>query len=200
MKLKNVLMQLLGSGILAFGLYHIHSVAGITEGGSLGLTLLLDHWFSLSPAVSGFVLNVLCYGLGWRTLGKEFIAYSAIATAAFSAVYALCEQFTPWGLCLAELPLAAALLGALFVGVGVGICVKAGGAPTADDALAMSLQKLLKLKKLEAVYLVSDLTVLALSLTYLSWGRIAWSAVTVILSGKLIGWIQRWPGKQKNSG
>ena len=33
-----------------------------------GATLLLDHWFSLSPAVSGFVLNLLCYGWGWRLL------------------------------------------------------------------------------------------------------------------------------------
>ncbi len=191
MKLKQVLMQILGSTVLAFGMYHIHSVSGITEGGSLGLTLLLDHWFDISPAISCLVLNVVCYGLGWRVLGTEFIGYSAVATAGFSAVYALCEQFAPLGLPLTDMPPVAAVLGALFVGVGVGVCVKAGGAPTADDALAMSLQKLLKLKKLEMVYMVSDLLVLALSLTYIPVQRIAWSLVTVILSGKLIGWIQR---------
>lgn len=189
--LKNSFWLLLGSGILAFGLYHIHSVSGVTEGGSLGLTLLLAHWFDISPAVSGLVMNVICYGLGWRVLGKRFILHSGIATVGFSAVYAICEQFAPLGVPLAEYPLIAAIVGALFVGVGVGLCVKAGGAPTADDALAMALEKVLGLKKIESVYLISDLTVLLLSLSYIPFRRIVYSLITVILSGKIIGWIQR---------
>ncbi len=199
MKIKNLLLLLWGSAILAFGLYHIHSVSGVTEGGSLGLTLLLDHWFDISPSISGLTLNLVCYGIGWKTLGKGFILYSLLATLGFSAVYAVCEQFPPLGAGLADYPLAAALLGAVFVGVGVGLCIRAGGAPTADDAIAMSIQKLLKLKKIETVYLVSDLTVLALSLSYIPFQRIVYSLMTVILSGKIIGLIQRIP-TQKNSG
>ena len=61
--------NVIGSAILAFGLYQVHSFAGVTEGGVLGLTLLLHHWLHLSPAVSGLVLNIACYGLGWRLLG-----------------------------------------------------------------------------------------------------------------------------------
>ena len=63
-KARNVAFSLLGSAILAFGLYHIHSFSGVTEGGILGLTLLLHHWFGFSPAVSGLVLNLCCYYLG----------------------------------------------------------------------------------------------------------------------------------------
>lgn len=80
---KECAMALLGSGILAFGLYHIHSLSGVTEGGVLGMTLLLHHWFGISPSVSGFVMNAACYALGWRLLGKSFIAYSIVAAAAF---------------------------------------------------------------------------------------------------------------------
>ncbi len=189
--LKNSIWQLLGSFILAFGLYHIHSVSDVTEGGSLGLTLLLDHWFGISPAASGLVMNLLCYGIGWRMLGKRFIFYSLVSAVGFSLSYAVCEQFPSLGVPLAQYPLAAALLGALFVGVGVGICVRAGGAPTADDALAMALEKLFRLKKIENVYLVSDLLVLLLSLSYIPLRRIVYSLVTVILSGKIIGMIQR---------
>ncbi len=197
--LKNSIWLMLGGAILAFGLYHIHSVSDVTEGGSLGLTLLLDHWFGLSPAVTGFVMNVICYGIGWKTLGFRFIVYSGISTASFSVAYAICEQFPPLGGPLAQMPLAAALLGALFVGVGVGICVWAGGAPTADDAVAMSLAKLLKLRKMETVYLVSDLSVLLLSLSYIPWNKIVYSLMTVILSGKIIGIIQRLPANKNGS-
>ena len=69
MKLSSVLLLLLGSAILAFGLYNVHSVSHVTEGGILGLTLFLEHWFGISPSVSGFILTVLCYFLGWKLLG-----------------------------------------------------------------------------------------------------------------------------------
>ena len=44
---------------------------------------------------------------------------------------------------------------------------------------------------IERIYLITDLTVLALSLSYLPPVRILCSLLTVILSGKLIGIIQR---------
>lgn len=79
--LKNCAITLLGSFILAFGLYNVHSISGVTEGGVLGATLLLEHWTGISPAFTGGIMNILCYILGWKLLGKEFIAYSALATA-----------------------------------------------------------------------------------------------------------------------
>lgn len=74
--LRKCVMALLGSAILAFGLYNVHAFSGVTEGGVLGLTLLLYHWFGLSPSISGLVLNAACYIGGWRTLGRSFIFYS----------------------------------------------------------------------------------------------------------------------------
>lgn len=194
--LKDILISLAGSGILAFGLYNIHSLSGVTEGGVLGLTLLLDHWLGLSPALSSLVLNLLCYILGWRTLGRRFIVLSAVAGGSFSLWYALFELFPPLCPAIGEYPLAAAVLGAAFVGTGVGLCVRAGGAPGGDDALAMSLGKLLKLP-LQWVYLASDLTVLLLSLSYIPLGRIAYSLLTVILSGQLIGLVAGGKAKPK---
>ena len=180
------LIALLSSAFLAFGLYHIHSVSGVTEGGILGLTLLLDHWFGISPAGSSLVLNALCYLLGWRVLGKRFIGLSIIAGGCFSAWYALLEQFPPVWPGIAAYPLMAAVVGALFVGVGVGLCVRSGGAPGGDDALAMALGQLLH-APLQWIYFASDMIVLLLSLSYIPLGRIAYSLLTVILSGQIIG-------------
>lgn len=132
--LKNCAITLLGSFILAFGLYNVHSISGVTEGGVLGATLLLEHWTGISPAFTGGIMNILCYILGWKLLGKEFIAYSALATAGFSGTYKICEQFPHLWPELANMPLLAALVGALFVGVGAGLCVRIGGAPSGDDA------------------------------------------------------------------
>ena len=188
--LKRCCTALLGSAILAFGLYHIHSLSGVTEGGQLGLTLLLQHWFQVSPALSGLVINILCYLFGWKTLGKTFLFYSLISAIGFSLTYWICEQFPPLWPELANHPLIAALLGAVFVGVGCGLCVRVDGAPSGDDALAISLSRIFKIK-IEYIYMISDAFVLLLSLSYIPLGRIGYSLLTVLLSGKLIGVVQR---------
>ena len=79
-----MLLNVVGAAILAFGLYQIHSISDVTEGGVLGLTLLFQHWFGLSPSISGFVLNAACYLFGYKTLGKPFIRNSIIAGTCFS--------------------------------------------------------------------------------------------------------------------
>ena len=182
-------LALAGSAILAFGLYNVHSFSNVTEGGVLGMTLLLHHWFGLSPSISGLVLNAACYIGGWRTLGRSFIFYSVIAGGGFSAFYAFFERFDPLWPGLAQMPLVAAVVGALFVGVGAGLSVRAGGAPGGDDALALVISKLSRCR-LSRAYLVTDLSVLLLSLTYIPFQRIAYSLVTVTVSSLLIDWIQ----------
>ena len=188
-------MLLGGGGILAFGLYHVHSFSGVTEGGVLGATLLLEKWFSLSPALTSLFLNLVCYVYAFGILGKGFIVRSTICSLAFAAVYGLCELFPPLFSGLEQMPLVAAVLGAVFVGVGVGICVRAGGAPGGDDALAMALSRRWKLE-IRWVYLISDLLILSLSLTYIPPGRMIYSLFSVLLSGQIIGGIEK-AGRRK---
>lgn len=187
---KRCCTALIGSGILAFGLYHIHRFSGVTEGGQLGLSLLLQHWLQISPALSGLVINSLCYLFGWKTLGKTFLFYSLLSVGGFSLSYWIFEQFPPLWPELVNYPLAAALLGAVFVGVGCGLCVRVGGAPSGDDALAITLSRVCKIK-IEYIYMISDISVLLLSLSYIPLRRIGYSLLTVLLSGKLIGLVQR---------
>ncbi len=191
------MIALLSSAFLAFGLYQVHSFSGVTEGGVLGMTLLLDHWFGISPAVSGLVMNLLCYAVGWKLMGRSFILYSMISSAGFSLSYWICEQFDPLWPSLAQMPLVASVVGAVFVGIGAGFCVRVGGAPSGDDALAMSLSHLTHIK-LQWVYLMSDIAVLLLSASYIPLQRLWYSFLTVILSGQIIGLVQKRSPAQKD--
>lgn len=196
LKPVNCVFILLGSAILALGLCHVHAFSGVTEGGVLGLTLFFWNRFSISPAITGAILNLLCYLLGWRLLGHTFILYSAVAGGGFSLFYALAERISPLFPTLTQHPLLSAVIGACFVGVGVGICVCAGGAPSGDDALAMSLSHITG-RNIRWIYLFTDLSVLALSAVYLSPAQLGASLLSVILSGQIIGQMQRWALRRK---
>ena len=189
-KVKTVAGLVFGGVFLAFGLYHVHSLSGVTEGGLLGLNLLLEHWFNITPAITNFVFSAICYFIGFRMLGKDFILRSAVAAVSFSVSYRIFEQFDHLIPQLYNMPLVAALLGAVFVGVGTGVCVRCGGAVCGDDALAMCISRKLKVK-IEYAYMVSDLLVLGLSLSYIPLKRIAYSLLTVFLSSKLVGLTER---------
>ena len=89
---------------------------------------------------------------------------------------------------VAASPLAAAIVGAILIGIGSGLCVKMGGAAAGDDALAMSLSHRFGIG-IRWVYLALDLLVLALSLSYIPISKMPCSLLTVYLSGKIVGWI-----------
>lgn len=195
LKAKNVLLVMLGSFIQAAGICNIHAFSDVTEGGTLGLTVLIFHFTGISPAITSLIVNAGCYILGWKVLGKKFLVYSAISVVFYSLCYSLLEPFAPLLPDILDQPLVCAILGAIFIGVGAGISVLGGGAPGGDDALAMSLSNKLHCK-IQYVYLASDLVVLALSLSYIPFRKIAYSLLTVILSGQIVGWIQRLKKEQ----
>lgn len=186
---RKIFYIILGAMICSFGIHNIHQRTNITEGGVIGMMLLIDHWLHLSPAYITPVLDASCYLLAFKILGGNFIKMSLISTSCISLFYKLWEQFPPMLPDLSGHPLIAAVLGGLFVGVGVGLIVRQGGSSGGDDALALVISHLTHWR-LSRSYLFTDLTVLALSLSYIPVRRIAFSLVTVTISSYLIDWIK----------
>ncbi|MBQ1945645.1 MAG: YitT family protein [Clostridia bacterium] len=185
-----ILLIVLGAGIASFGLHNIHRQSGVTEGGVLGMMLLINHWFHISPAILTPVMDILCYAAALRALGAKFLVWSAVSTACVAVFFKLWESMPYMLPPMMTQPLLAALLGAMFVGVGVGLIVRMGGSSGGDDALALSIAMWLRWP-LSRAYLITDLTVLLLSLSYIPLGRIAYSLITVTLSSLIIDFIQR---------
>lgn len=183
------LILFLGSAILAFGLFNVHSQSGVTEGGVLGITLLLLHWLHISPALSSPILDGLCYLMGLRMLGWGFLKNAVFSSLSYAACYSVFERLGPVLPSLADSPLTAAVLGGLFVGVGVGLVVREGGACGGDDALALVLSRLLRVR-ISRAYFLTDFVVLTLSLSYIPLRRILFSLLTTLISSFLIERIQ----------
>lgn len=192
---KQFIIILLGSGILSFGLYNIHNQSLITEGGVLGLSLLLGHWTLISPGFFSLILDIGAYLMAYKYLGKDFIIKSFIASIFYFGWFMIFEYIGPIVPNLSEYPLVASIFGGLFVGVGVGLVVRMGGACGGDDALALTIHHSFNLN-LSKSYLLSDIVVLLLSLTYIPYINILYSLLTVSISSFLIGRIQTFELKR----
>lgn len=185
--LRQILLVLVGSLILAFGVYNFNYQNNITEGGVLGLLLLLKNLFDIELSVASIIIDLSLLLIGYKFLGKKFIKYSLLATISFSILFNVFETIGPLIPKFDNLLLGSIFSG-LFVGVGAGLVVRAGGAAGGDDALALVISKTTSLT-VGKVYLISDIIVLGLSLVYLSASQIALSLVAVSISGKIIDFV-----------
>ena len=182
---RRLSLVVLGSAILTFGIHNIHEVVDITEGGVIGALLLANHWFGIPSSIVSPILDLLCYAFALRLLGVGFLGWSVVSSAAIAGFYALWEHLPYLLPNLSSLPFVAAVLGGIFVGVGAGLVVRGGASAGGDDALALSIQKLSGWR-LSRCYLVTDLSVLMLSLSYIPVTKIVFSLITVFISSPLI--------------
>ena len=188
---KGIGFIMIGAAICSFGIHNIHQRVGITEGGVIGLMLLIEHWLNLSPSFLTLALDVFCYLLAFKYLGGRFVKISVVSTLSVSLFYKFWELFPPMLPDMSGSPLPAALSGGAFVGIGVGIIVRQGGSSGGDDALALTISHLTRWR-LSRCYLFTDFIVLGLSLTYILLSNIAFSVVTVTISSLLIECIQKF--------
>lgn len=189
---KTLCMIFLGSSILSFGFYNFYYLNNITEGGVLGILLLLKNLFNIEPSIANIIIDGLLLLLGYKFLGKKFFIYSVLSSVSFSIMYSWFESIGPILPNIDSMILSTILAG-ISVGLGVGLivkagAVKAGAASGGDDALALVISKMTSLN-IGKVYILGDISILLLSLFYLSVFDVFYSLIAVTISGKVIDYI-----------
>ncbi|MGL5648407.1 MAG: YitT family protein [Clostridium sp.] len=191
-----IALVILGASILAFGSYNLNFQNDVTEGGVLGLMMLLQKLFGISQSITSIVIDFSLFLIGMKFLGKKFLLLASLSTITYSITYKLWESI---GFVLPNLThhmILAGILSGIFVGVGVGIVLRAGAASGADDVVAIIVSKFTRLK-MSHVYYIMDAVVLLLSLTYISPERLIYSVIAVLASGKLASTIFEIGRKEK---
>ncbi|MBS6507376.1 MAG: YitT family protein [Paraclostridium bifermentans] len=184
-ELKKVATIIIGATILAFGSYNFNYQNSVTEGGVLGLLLLIKNVFDISPSLTSLVIDLSLFALGTKFFGKKFLLYSILSTFTFSTMYNTFERIGFLVPNLEHNMLLASILAGIGVGIGVGLVVRGGGASGGDDVIALIGNKFTPLK-VNHIYLISDGIVLFLSLVYLDFKQIVFSLIAVTISGKII--------------
>lgn len=188
--LKSILLIMIGATILSFGSYNFNYQNNVTEGGVLGLLLLMQQIFNISPSITSVIIDFSLFAIGTKFFGKRFLLYSILSTITFSTTYKIWEDIGFLIPSFKHNMLIASILAGIGVGVGVGLVVRGGGASGGDDVIALLCNKLIKIK-VNHVYLATDAIVLFMSLVYLDLKQVFFSIIAVTISGKIISIIYK---------
>ncbi|HBZ09446.1 MAG TPA: YitT family protein [Bacillus bacterium] len=189
LKIKNILLILLGAAIFAFGLVHFNMQNNLAEGGFTGITLLLYFLFQIDPSYSNLVLNIPLFAIGWKLLGKKSFLYTVIGTVAVSIFLFIFQRFQ------IAIPLEgdlflAALFAGVFAGIGLGIIFRFGGTTGGVDIIARLIFKYKGISMGRTMFTFDATVILVSLLTYLDHKEAMYTLVAVFVGARVIDFMQ----------
>lgn len=189
LRVKHLLLILLGTAIYSFGLVHFNMQNNLAEGGFTGITLLLYFLFNWNPAISNLILNIPIFLIGWKILGRISFIYTIIGTFGLSFFLELFQRFQ-FPLHLENDLMLVAVFAGTFAGAGLGMIFRTGGTTGGADIVARLANKLFHLPIGQAIILFDTFVIVLSLLTYLTWRQGFYTLVAVFIAGKLIDFIQ----------
>ncbi|HEU19635.1 MAG TPA: YitT family protein [Deltaproteobacteria bacterium] len=134
---RNTVLLIIGSVICAVGVNGILIPREFVSGGVTGLALVIYYLTPLIPVSAlYFILNVPLFILGWKYVGRRFLAYSFIGMIVYSAAIEWVHIPMP-----VQDKLLAALLAGILIGFGSGIILRSAGSAGGTDILSVILIK-----------------------------------------------------------
>ena len=174
--IKNTLLVLFGTFVLAFGIAMFIFPFDLVTGGISGIGIIISKCTSglpffgkLGPDVYSSVINWILFGCGFFLLGKEFTMKTLLSTAFYpvalfisnaiinsSAFGSLLDLSTYseeyYGLSL----IVATIFGGVFIGAGCALTFRGGGSTGGIDVVALSLAKYTKKIKSSTAFFICD--------------------------------------------
>ena len=189
LKLKNILMIILGSAIFSFGFVHFNMQNELGEGGFSGITLILYFVFGLDVSVMNLVLNIPMFILGWKLLGRRVFYYTLIGTFSVS-VFLKISQIYEMQLGIKDDLFLASIFAGVFIGTGLGIIFRAGGTTGGVDIIARLAQKYLGWSMGKTMFMFDAVVIMVSWLTFLDIRSVMYTLVAVFVGARVIDFVQ----------
>lgn len=135
MRIKNIILIIIGAGLFSFGLNYLVMPNGLYEGGATGISLILYYLFHIQPWVTNILINIPLFILGWKILGRNVLHLSLLGTFSVTIWLAIFEKL-PFVVDLDHDLIIVSMLAGVLSGIGLGIIFKAGGTTGGSDILA----------------------------------------------------------------
>ncbi len=187
----DVLFDILGSLLLAIGIYSFSQPANIAPGGVSGISLMLNYLWNLPLGLSGFIINIPLIFLAWRYMGKVF-TLKTLRTLVISTVLLdfVVVKYIP---VFTGDRLMSSLFGGIFMGGGLALVFMRGSTTGGVDIVSYLLQLRLPHIQIGRALLLVDCVVLIASIIVFKdiesglFGLVSLYVQTKIIDGVLYG-------------
>lgn len=182
---QNLLLIIIGGCIFALGINLFALPAELSEGGVIGITILLYYYFGWSPGITNFIINLVLMIAGYRLLDKRTIIYTIFGIFSTSFFLFATESF---GRKFSNDTLLIAIFAGVLVGVGLGLVFLSGGTTGGSAIIARIINKYFGVSIGKAMLAV-DILVIGVSYFKIGPEKTLYTLIAVYLGARLVDYI-----------
>ena len=164
--IKEYLLVILGTAMLASSLYIFHFPQNLTIGGVAGYALIISHFIHLPISVVSLIINITLLILGFALLGKEFGGKTICSNLTFSATIWIWEQLVVFEQPVTSEILVNLVCGTVISAFGVAIIFNQNASSGGTDIIASILKKYIHLDMGAGLLIANIVVVIASCFTY----------------------------------
>lgn len=154
--LVDILLCLLGTFVMAYGLHTFVTPNNIAPGGVNGISIIVNHLTGLSVGTMSLLINIPLLVLAVLQLGKIFVLKTAVCTVAFTLFYDYILVYFP---VYTSDKFMAMIFAGILSGLGIGLVFARRGSTGGSDIVVMLIQKYNPTFKTGKISLAVDIVV-----------------------------------------
>lgn len=172
----------IGAIIAAFGLDLFLVPNAILDGGVIGLSIIAAELTNISMSIFLIVFNLPFLYIGYRRMGLKFTIRTLYGVIILSGATAYLHHFEP----VTDDLFLATIIGAVILGTGVGLVIRAGGALDGTEIIAILVSKKRTVSVGQIVMVMNLFIFILAALLVFSWETAMYSIITYFIAFKMI--------------
>ncbi|MBT2661871.1 YitT family protein [Bacillus sp. ISL-45] len=172
----------IGAVIAAFGLDLFLVPNAILDGGVIGLSIIAAELTNISMSIFLLVFNLPFLYIGYRRMGLKFTLRTLYGVIILSGATAYLHHFEP----VTDDLFLATIIGAVILGTGVGLVIRAGGALDGTEIIAILVSKKRTVSVGQIVMVMNLFIFILAALLVFSWETAMYSIITYFIAFKMI--------------
>ncbi|SIT89238.1 YitT family protein [Edaphobacillus lindanitolerans] len=176
------IMITIGAVIAAIGLQLFLVPNAILDGGVIGLSIIFSEMTPISLSIFIILLNIPFLFLGYKRLGLKFTIEALYGIVVLSIATKFFEQFEV----VTQDLFLSTIIGAVVLGVGVGLVIRTGGALDGTEILAILISKRRSISVGQIVMIMNVFIFTLAGLLVFTWETTFYSMITYFIASKVI--------------
>ena len=157
-------LVVIGNFICSLGVTLFLQPSGLATGRTTGIALTLEHYLDIPISYFIFVFNMCMLVLGLIVLGKKFVVSTVASSFLYPAFLELQARVIGERVISTDFVICACFA-SIFIGVGLGILIRAGASTGGMDIVHLIVRKLLHVPVSASMY-AFDVLILSVQLLY----------------------------------